>query len=128
MQLRRIGREWTGLIRNGLAVSPGPVGPVVSYARGAAPPVGCDCGRPVGERRGEGQARTRPASGCGRACRLRHIRGTRFDFPASVLLGLVIRLSGFWSSNVPEYDVLVEDGSVATRRQVVVGAVAAVLS
>jgi AcrR family transcriptional regulator len=47
---------------------------------------------------------------------------------ASVLLGLVIHLSGFWSSNVPEYDVLVEDGSAATRRQVVVDAVAALLS
>jgi AcrR family transcriptional regulator len=49
-------------------------------------------------------------------------------FPASVLLGLVIHLSGFWSSNVPEYDVLVADDSRTTRRQVVVDAVAALLS
>ena len=49
-------------------------------------------------------------------------------FPASVLLGLVIHLSGFWSSNVPEYDVLVEGSSAPTRRQVVVDAVAALLS
>jgi AcrR family transcriptional regulator len=49
-------------------------------------------------------------------------------FPASTLLGLVIHLSGFWSSNVPEYDVLVADGSASTRRQVVVDAVAALLS
>ena len=49
-------------------------------------------------------------------------------FPASVLLGLVIHLSGFWSSNVPEYDALVADDSAATRRQVVVDAVAALLT
>jgi hypothetical protein len=44
-----------------------------------------------------------------------------------VLLGLVIHLSGFWSSNVPEYDILVESSSAATRRQVVVDAVAALV-
>jgi AcrR family transcriptional regulator len=49
-------------------------------------------------------------------------------FPPSVLLGLVIHLSGFWSSNVPEYDALVEDDSAATRRQVVVDAVTALIS
>jgi AcrR family transcriptional regulator len=49
-------------------------------------------------------------------------------FPASVLLGLVIHLSGFWTSMVPEYDVLVEDGSAAARRQIVVDAVAALVS
>jgi AcrR family transcriptional regulator len=49
-------------------------------------------------------------------------------FPASALLGLIIHLSGFWSSNVPEYDALVEDDSTATRRQVVVDAVAALLT
>jgi AcrR family transcriptional regulator len=49
-------------------------------------------------------------------------------FPASVMLGLVIHLSGFWSSNVPEFDALVADRSAASRRQVVVDAVAALLS
>lgn len=48
-------------------------------------------------------------------------------FPASVLLGLVVHLSGFWSSNVPEFDALVEDRSAAARRQAVVDAVAALL-
>ena len=49
-------------------------------------------------------------------------------FPASVLLGLVIHLSGFWSSNVPEYDVLVANDSAETRRQVVVDAVGTLLT
>ncbi len=48
-------------------------------------------------------------------------------FPASVLLGLVVHLSGFWSSNVPEFDALVCDRSAAARRQAVVDAVAALL-
>jgi AcrR family transcriptional regulator len=48
-------------------------------------------------------------------------------FPAGVLLGLVLHLSGFWSSNVPEFDVLAGEDSVAARRQVVVDAVAALL-
>ena len=48
-------------------------------------------------------------------------------FPASVLLGLVVHLSGFWSSNVPEFDALVSDRSAAARRQAVVDAVAALL-
>jgi AcrR family transcriptional regulator len=49
-------------------------------------------------------------------------------FPASVLLGLVIHLSGFWSSNTPEFDTEVEVSSAAARRQVVVDAVAALVS
>ena len=49
-------------------------------------------------------------------------------FPANVLLGLVVHLSGFWSSNVPEYDALIKDDSTATQRQIVVDAVAALLS
>ncbi|SHM33858.1 transcriptional regulator, TetR family [Actinacidiphila paucisporea] len=51
-------------------------------------------------------------------------------FPPAVLLGLVLHLSGFWSSNVPEYDAVVSDGSAASaahRREVVVAAVAALL-
>ncbi|CAG7640952.1 TetR family transcriptional regulator [Actinacidiphila bryophytorum] len=52
---------------------------------------------------------------------------TRF-LPAE-LLGLVLHLSGFWSSNVPEYDAVVPGGddSAAHRREVVVTAVAALL-
>ena len=46
-------------------------------------------------------------------------------FPASVLLGLVVHISGFWSSDVPEFDALVSDRSVTARRQAVVDAVAA---
>ncbi|TVT62179.1 TetR/AcrR family transcriptional regulator [Amycolatopsis rhizosphaerae] len=49
-------------------------------------------------------------------------------FPADVLLGLVIHLSGFWSSHVPEFDALVDRETTADRRQVVVDAVAALLS
>ena len=49
-------------------------------------------------------------------------------FPASVLLGLVLHLSGFWSANVPEFDALVDDAGPAARRKVVVEAVAALLS
>ena len=49
-------------------------------------------------------------------------------FPASVLLGLVLHLSGFWSANVPEFDALVDDAAPAARRKVVVEAVAALLS
>ena len=48
-------------------------------------------------------------------------------FPPDVLLGLVIHLSGFWSSTIPEFDALVADSS-ATRRQVVADAVAALLT
>ncbi|KPI22166.1 transcriptional regulator, TetR family [Actinobacteria bacterium OK074] len=49
-------------------------------------------------------------------------------FPADVLLGLVLHLSGFWSSNVPEYDAVVDAGSAEPRRRVVVDAVAALLT
>ena len=49
-------------------------------------------------------------------------------FPASVLLGLVLHLSGFWSANVPEFDAMVDDAGPAARRKVVVEAVAALLS
>lgn len=49
-------------------------------------------------------------------------------FPADVLLGLVIHLSGFWSSSVPEFDAVVAGHSAAARRQAVVDAVAALLS
>ncbi|MEV5708895.1 TetR family transcriptional regulator [Actinoallomurus sp. NPDC052274] len=49
-------------------------------------------------------------------------------FPADVLLGLVIHLSGFWSANVPEFDAVVAGHSSATRRQMVVDAVAALLA
>jgi AcrR family transcriptional regulator len=52
--------------------------------------------------------------------------GTRFE-PA-VLLGLVLTLSGAWSSMTPEYSGLVKRVSVATRRQAVVDAVAALLA
>ncbi len=48
-------------------------------------------------------------------------------FTADELLGLVLHLSGFWSSNVPEYDVLVARKSRARRRKVVVDAVAGVV-
>jgi AcrR family transcriptional regulator len=48
-------------------------------------------------------------------------------FSAVDLLGLVLHLSGFWSSNVPEYDALVTRHSRAHRRQVVVDAVAALI-
>lgn len=48
-------------------------------------------------------------------------------FTAAELLGLVIHLSGFWESNVREYDVLVTDVSADRRREVVVAAVAAVI-
>lgn len=50
---------------------------------------------------------------------------TRFSAPE--LLGLVLHLSGFWSANIPEYEVVVADGSAAHRREVVVAAVAALL-
>jgi AcrR family transcriptional regulator len=49
-------------------------------------------------------------------------------FPPAVLLGLVLHLSGFWSTVQPELAAELEPGSVAARRQVVVGAVAALLS
>jgi AcrR family transcriptional regulator len=45
----------------------------------------------------------------------------RFD--AATLLGLVLHLSGFWSSNVPEYDALVARRSRAQRRRAVVESV-----
>ena len=51
---------------------------------------------------------------------------TRFE-PA-VLLGLVLTLSGTWSSMTPEYTGLVKRLSVATRRQAIVDAVAALLA
>ncbi|WP_327290542.1 TetR family transcriptional regulator [Streptomyces sp. NBC_01198] len=49
-------------------------------------------------------------------------------FPAAELLGLVLHLSGFWSSNVPEYEAVVSDASAAHRREVVVAAVRALLN
>jgi AcrR family transcriptional regulator len=51
---------------------------------------------------------------------------TRFE-PA-VLLGLVLTLSGTWSSMTPEYEGLVRRLSVAKRRQAIVDAVAALLA
>jgi AcrR family transcriptional regulator len=51
---------------------------------------------------------------------------TRFE-PA-VLLGLVLTLSGTWSSMTPEYTGLVTRLSVAKRRQAIVDAVAALLA
>jgi AcrR family transcriptional regulator len=49
-------------------------------------------------------------------------------FSAVDLLGLVLHISGFWSSNVPEYDALLDDThSEAHRRKAVVDAVAALL-
>jgi AcrR family transcriptional regulator len=45
------------------------------------------------------------------------------NFSAVDLLGLVLHISGFWSSNVPEYDILVARHSRAHRRRVVVDAV-----
>lgn len=48
-------------------------------------------------------------------------------FSPTELLGLVLHLSGFWSSNVPEFDALVDDDSAARRRAVVVDSVAALL-
>jgi AcrR family transcriptional regulator len=50
---------------------------------------------------------------------------TRFE-PA-VLLGLVLTISGAWSSMTPEYSGLVRRISVAKRRQAIVDAVAALL-
>jgi AcrR family transcriptional regulator len=50
---------------------------------------------------------------------------TRFE-PA-MLLGLVLTLSGTWSSMTPEYTGLVKRLSVAKRRQAIVDAVAALL-
>ena len=44
-------------------------------------------------------------------------------FSAVDLLGLVLHLAGFWSSNVPEYDALVARHSRAHRRRVIVEAV-----
>ncbi|NUS16948.1 MAG: TetR/AcrR family transcriptional regulator [Streptomyces sp.] len=49
-------------------------------------------------------------------------------FSPSELLGLVLHLSGFWSSNVPEYDAVAGSASAARRREVVVTAVAALLA
>jgi AcrR family transcriptional regulator len=51
---------------------------------------------------------------------------TRFE-PA-VLLGLVLTLSGMWSSVTPEYTGLVKRLSVAKRRRAIVDAVAALLA
>jgi AcrR family transcriptional regulator len=50
------------------------------------------------------------------------------NWPAIVLLGLVLHLSGFWSAYQPEYGPLVEAQTTADRRQAVVDAVAALLS
>ncbi len=53
-------------------------------------------------------------------------------FPAADLLGLVLHTAAFWSSNVPEYDALVDDAgdpaATVRRRRVVVDAVAALLT
>ncbi|WP_031515892.1 TetR/AcrR family transcriptional regulator [Streptomyces sp. NRRL F-5123] len=49
-------------------------------------------------------------------------------YSASELLGLILHLSGFWSSNVPEYDAVSAPTSAARRREVVVAAVAALLT
>ncbi|HEY5198675.1 MAG TPA: hypothetical protein VIJ51_16765 [Solirubrobacteraceae bacterium] len=51
---------------------------------------------------------------------------TRFE-PA-VLLGLILTISGTWSSMTPEYTRLVRRLSVAKRRQAIVDAVAALLA
>ncbi|MGA9875724.1 MAG: TetR family transcriptional regulator [Solirubrobacteraceae bacterium] len=48
-------------------------------------------------------------------------------FEPAVLLGLVLTISGAWSSMTPEYNGLVRRLSVAKRRQAIVGAVAALL-
>jgi AcrR family transcriptional regulator len=48
-------------------------------------------------------------------------------FEPAVLLGLVLTLSGTWSSMTPEYTRLVRRLPVAKRRQVIVDAVAALL-
>ena len=50
---------------------------------------------------------------------------TRFE-PA-ILLGLVLTLSGTWSSMTPEYTALVRRLSVARRREAIVDAVSALL-
>jgi AcrR family transcriptional regulator len=49
-------------------------------------------------------------------------------FEPAVLLGLVLTLSGTWSSMTPEYTGLVRRLSVAKRRQAIVDAVAALLA
>lgn len=49
-------------------------------------------------------------------------------FTPAELLGLVLHLSGFWSSNTPEYDAAVDDVGHERRRAVVVRAVAALLA
>ena len=49
-------------------------------------------------------------------------------FPPAVLLGLVLHLSGFWSATQPELAARLDPGSAAAQRQVVVDAVAALLS
>lgn len=49
-------------------------------------------------------------------------------FAPAVLLGLVLTLSGTWSSMTPEYTGLVTRVSVAKRRQAIVDAVAALLA
>ena len=50
---------------------------------------------------------------------------TRFE--PSILLALVLHLSGIWSSMTPEYTGLVKRVSAAKRRQVIVDAVSALL-
>lgn len=49
-------------------------------------------------------------------------------FAPSVLLGLVLHLSGFWNSNTPEFDAAVDIASPDAQRRVVVDAVAALVS
>ncbi|MCL2551689.1 MAG: TetR family transcriptional regulator [Actinomycetia bacterium] len=49
-------------------------------------------------------------------------------FSAPELLGLVLHLSGFWSSHTPELDARLADDTAARRRQVVVDAVAALVA
>jgi AcrR family transcriptional regulator len=49
-------------------------------------------------------------------------------FTAVELLGLVLHISGFWHSNVPEFDAAVSEESTRRRREAVVDAVAALIA
>lgn len=48
-------------------------------------------------------------------------------FTGVELLGLLLHLSGFWESNIPEFDVLVSTTTTDRRRSVIVAAVEALL-
>jgi AcrR family transcriptional regulator len=50
------------------------------------------------------------------------------SYTAVELLGLVLHVSGFWSSNVPEFDELFEADDPVRQREVVVRAVAALIA